>query len=44
MSPIPILDHGKIAIGDLHRARYERTDAEIRLLRAKREADKVKDK
>ncbi len=37
-------DAGRTRIGDLHRARYERLDAEIRLLRAKREADKAKDK
>jgi outer membrane efflux protein len=37
-------DAQRIPIGDLNRARYERLDAEIRLLRAKREADKAKDK
>jgi hypothetical protein len=31
-------------LGDLNRARYERLDAEIRLLRAKREADKARGK
>lgn len=30
-------DAGRIGISDLHRTRYERLDAEIRLLRAKRE-------
>ena len=37
-------DVGRNRLGDLNRARYERLDAEIRLLRAKREADKAKDK
>lgn len=37
-------DHGRTRIGDLHRARFERLDAEIRLLKAKREADRGKDK
>ncbi len=37
-------DAHRIPIGDLNRARYERLDAEIRVLRAKREADKAKDK
>jgi hypothetical protein len=35
---------GRCSIGDVHRARYERLDAEIRLLRAKREPEKTKDK
>jgi outer membrane protein TolC len=37
-------DAERLRIGELHRARYERLDAEIRLLRAKREADKAKGK
>jgi len=37
-------DAGRVPITILHRARYERLDAELKLLRAKREADKVKDK
>ena len=37
-------DIGKLASADLHRARYQRLDAEIQLLRAKREADKAKGK
>src|SRR5262249_46245 len=37
-------DAGRSRIDDLQRARYERLDAEIRLLRAKREADKCRDK
>jgi hypothetical protein len=36
-------DAGRIDIGDLHRARYERRDAEIQLLRAKRTAGKAND-
>jgi hypothetical protein len=32
------------SIGDVHRARYERLDAEIRVLRARREPEKTKDK
>jgi hypothetical protein len=35
---------GRWRIGGLHRARYERLDAEIHLLRAKREADAAKGK
>jgi hypothetical protein len=35
---------GRCRLGDVKRARYERLDAQIRLLRAKREADKAKDK
>ncbi len=37
-------DAGREAAYELRRARYERLDAEIQLLRAKREADKAKDK
>jgi hypothetical protein len=37
-------DVGRAVAAPLHRARYERLDAEIKLLRAKREADKPKDK
>jgi hypothetical protein len=37
-------NEGKIRVGDLHRARYERLNAEILLHRAKREADKAKEK
>jgi hypothetical protein len=37
-------DAHRIPISDLHRARYERLDAESRLLRAKRESEKAKDK
>jgi hypothetical protein len=33
---------GRIKAGELHRARYARLDAEVRLLRAKREADRAK--
>jgi hypothetical protein len=39
-----LYDAGKLAKADLHRARYQRLDAEIQLLRAKREADKAKGK
>ena len=35
---------GRVTITSLHRARYQRLDAEIQLLRAKREADKAKAK
>lgn len=35
---------GRCRIGDVNRAKYERLDVEIRLLRAKREPDKAKDK
>jgi hypothetical protein len=35
---------GRAGIGDLHRARYERLDAEVRLLRAKRGADRARGK
>ena len=35
---------GRVRIGDLHRTRYERLEAEIQLLRVRREADKVKRK
>jgi hypothetical protein len=35
---------GKCRIGDVHRARYERLDAEIQLLRAKREMERAKEK
>jgi hypothetical protein len=37
-------DLGRTTKGDLNRARYERLDAEIRLLRAKREAGRAKGK
>jgi hypothetical protein len=37
-------DAGRIRIGDLHRARYERLDAQVQLLRAKREAEGTKGK
>jgi outer membrane protein TolC len=37
-------ENGRISIDVLHRARYQRLDAEIQLLHAKGEADKAKDK
>jgi hypothetical protein len=37
-------DAGRVRGKELHRARYERLQAEAWLLRAKREADRVKDK
>jgi len=38
------LDAHRIPKYELHRARYQRLDAEVQLLRAKREADKTKGK
>ncbi|OAI39038.1 hypothetical protein AYO40_06160 [Planctomycetaceae bacterium SCGC AG-212-D15] len=35
---------GRVPASDFHRARYERIDAEVRLLRAKREMERGKDK
>jgi hypothetical protein len=37
-------DSGRVSGADFHRMRYFRIDAEIRLLRARREADKAKGK
>lgn len=37
-------DVARIPVDELHRARYQRLDAEIQLLRAKREVDKAKGK
>jgi hypothetical protein len=37
-------DAGQAIISDLHRARYQRLTAEIQLLRAKREANRAKEK
>jgi hypothetical protein len=37
-------DSGRVSAGDFHRMRSIRIDAEIRLLRARREADRAKGK
>jgi hypothetical protein len=37
-------DAGQVFVTEIHRARYQRLDAEIQLLRAKREAEKAKGK
>ena len=37
-------DAGRVRVGPLHRARYERLDAEIQLLRARPDDDKPKEK
>jgi hypothetical protein len=39
-----LVEAGKVRSAELHRARYVRIDTEIRLLRAKQEAAKAKDK
>jgi outer membrane protein TolC len=37
-------DAARASVVELHRTRYQRLDAEIQLLRARREADKAKGK